>query len=89
MKLNTVTQKSLPSLATLGCGSRGVVGSVTSENPTLCNKLLSMGLVNGTAVEVLAVAPLGDPIKVRALGYDLSLRKSEAQSVLLQAAATA
>ena len=73
------------SLATLGCGNRAVVSNVTSANRTLCNKLLSMGLVAGTAVEVLAVAPLGDPIKVRALGYDLSLRKSEAQSVLLEA----
>lgn len=71
------------SLANVGCGNSAVIRAVTSDDRTLCNKLLAMGLVAGTAVEVLAVAPLGDPIKVRALGYDLSLRKSEAQSVLV------
>lgn len=62
-------------------GSKGVVLGVSVENKTLCNKLLSMGIVNGTQIEVLAIAPLGDPMKIQALGYTLSLRRSEARHV--------
>jgi Fe2+ transport system protein FeoA len=40
-----------------------------------------MGIVAGTIVEVLRIAPLGDPIKIKAMGYKLSLRKSEAASI--------
>ncbi|MFM1848828.1 MAG: Protein, involved in Fe2+ transport [Pseudomonadota bacterium] len=62
-------------------GKKGVVVSVSIENKTLCNKLLSMGIVNGTEIEVLSIAPLGDPMKIQALGYKLSLRRSEARHV--------
>ena len=71
-------------LASLPRGASGTVVAVSEENPTLCNKLLSMGLVEGTRVTVLSVAPLGDPIKIQAMGYKLSLRKSEARHVLIQ-----
>jgi len=40
-----------------------------------------MGIVNGTRIEVLSIAPLGDPMKIQALGYKLSLRRSEASHV--------
>jgi len=62
-------------------GSKGVVVGVSVENKTLCNKLLSMGIISGTQIEVLSIAPLGDPMKIQALGYKLSLRRSEARHV--------
>lgn len=62
-------------------GGRGVVVGVSGSNKTLCNKLLSMGIVSGTEIEVLSIAPLGDPMKIQALGYKLSLRRSEASHV--------
>jgi ferrous iron transport protein A len=40
-----------------------------------------MGITRGTTIRLEQVAPLGDPIKVRVRGYDLSLRKSEARLV--------
>lgn len=58
-----------------------IVTGVSSSNVTLRNKLLSMGIVAGTLVELAAVAPLGDPVTIRAMGYSLSLRISEAQQV--------
>ena len=58
-----------------------MVRSLKSSDRLLRNKLLSMGLVAGTALELMCVAPLGDPIKIRALGYSLSLRLSEASSI--------
>jgi ferrous iron transport protein A len=44
-------------------------------------KLMDMGVTKGTEVYVRKVAPLGDPIEVKIRGYELSLRKSEAESI--------
>ncbi|MFZ2938310.1 MAG: FeoA family protein [Candidatus Omnitrophota bacterium] len=51
----------------------------------LRRKLLDMGLVPGSELEVLRVAPLGDPVEVRIKGYNLSLRKEEAKQVFIEA----
>jgi len=48
-------------------------------------RLLEMGLIDGTKVEVLRFAPLGDPIEIFVRGFHLTLRKSEAQLVELDA----
>lgn len=44
-------------------------------------RLLEMGVVKGARVEVERVAPLGDPMEVRIMGYHLSLRNEEAQEI--------
>lgn len=44
-------------------------------------RLMDMGLVRGTTVKVVRVAPLGDPIEVTLRGYMLTLRRSEAEHV--------
>lgn len=46
--------------------------------------IMDMGITKGTDVFVRKVAPLGDPIEVTVRGYELSLRKSEAESILVQ-----
>ena len=46
--------------------------------------IMDMGITKGTDVFVRKVAPLGDPIQVTVRGYELSLRKSEAESILVQ-----
>lgn len=48
------------------------------------NKLLAMGLTKGTELKVVRVAPLGDPIEINLRGFNLSLRKSEAEAVLVE-----
>jgi ferrous iron transport protein A len=48
------------------------------------SKLLAMGLVRGVRLQVLQVAPLGDPIEVSVLSYRLSLRKAEADILQLK-----
>lgn len=40
-------------------------------------KMLAFGLLPGTEIEIVRIAPLGDPIEVKVRGYLLSLRKSE------------
>jgi Fe2+ transport system protein FeoA len=44
-------------------------------------RLMELGLVPGTVVEVIRVAPLGDPLELSVRGCQLSIRRSEARSV--------
>jgi ferrous iron transport protein A len=44
-------------------------------------RLLDMGVVAGSRVSVERVAPLGDPVQIRVKGYDLAVRKSEAEKI--------
>ena len=45
---------------------------------------MDMGITKGVEVFVRKVAPLGDPLEVTVRGYELSLRKSEAENVLVE-----
>ena len=45
--------------------------------------IMDMGITKGTDIYVRKVAPLGDPIEVTVRGFELSLRKDEAQNVLV------
>ena len=47
-------------------------------------RLLDMGAVSGTEFEVEKKAPLGDPIDIKIMGYHLSLRKQEAEIILVE-----
>lgn len=44
-------------------------------------RIMDMGITRGTEIFVRKVAPLGDPIEVNVRGYELSLRKSEADNI--------
>ncbi len=52
---------------------------------SLRQRLLDMGIVPGVSVEVVKVAPLGDPIDIKVKGYHLSLRKEEAAQISIEA----
>ena len=47
-------------------------------------RLLDMGITNGTQIFLRKKAPLGDPLEVTLRGYELTLRKSEANLVILE-----
>jgi len=47
----------------------------------LAQRLMEMGLIEGTSVEVVRLAPFGDPMEVYLHGYHLSVRKSEAARI--------
>ena len=47
-------------------------------------RLMDMGITKGTAVHIRKVAPLGDPIDVTVRGYELSLRKADAEMIEVQ-----
>lgn len=47
-------------------------------------RIMDMGITKGASVHVRKVAPLGDPIEVTVRGYELSLRKDEAENVIVE-----
>jgi len=55
-------------------GGRGVIR----------RRLLDMGVVKGAVVEVERVAPLGDPVQIKVMGYSLALRKEEAENIQVE-----
>lgn len=70
-------------LTTLTPGSRAVVAEIRIPVEHRA-RLLEMGLLVGTAVELVRFAPLGDPIEIKVRGYNLSLRRHEAEQVLVR-----
>ncbi|HXT41895.1 MAG TPA: FeoA family protein [Candidatus Angelobacter sp.] len=48
------------------------------------SRLLEMGLIVGTTVELVRFAPLGDPVEIKVRGYNLTLRKQEAEQILVR-----
>ena len=70
-------------LAELPIGQEGEIAAVGGEEHFRC-RLLDMGLLPKTKVKVLKTAPMGDPIQIHLRGYDLTLRKKEAEKILLE-----
>ncbi|MFO0877070.1 MAG: FeoA family protein [Gemmataceae bacterium] len=71
------------SLAQLTPGQRGRIVSLSGD-PSVVQRLMEMGMLEGDELELLAVAPLGDPIEVRLRDYRLSLRREDAARVEVQ-----
>ncbi|MDR3149739.1 MAG: ferrous iron transport protein A [Oscillospiraceae bacterium] len=56
--------------------------SISGER-AIKRRIMDMGLVSGAEIFVRKVAPLGDPIEITVRGYELSLRKSDAESIIV------
>jgi len=70
-------------LNTLIPGEHCVIERIESGKMTVRQRLLEMGLTKGTNVELVRFAPMGDPIEIAVRGYRLSLRRVEAESVIV------
>lgn len=64
----------------LQTGQTATVRKITGKG-AVRRRLMDMGLVRGTSIEMVKAAPMGDPVDYLLRGYHLSLRKSEAQMV--------
>ena len=62
------------------CGETVSVVKLTGEG-ALKRRIMDMGITTGTEISVRKVAPLGDPVEVNVRGYELSIRKSEAENI--------
>ncbi|WP_028510949.1 ferrous iron transport protein A [Ruminococcus sp. NK3A76] len=61
-------------------GDTVTVKKLTGEG-AVKRRIMDMGLTKGTAVSIRKVAPLGDPIEITVRGYELSIRKADAEMV--------
>jgi ferrous iron transport protein A len=69
-------------LSELVPGEVGIVKEFTDLEMSV--KLMEMGCLPGESITVSRIAPLGDPIAIKVSGYQLSLRKFEASTIILQ-----
>lgn len=76
------THKRLTTLGKMLPGSRALVAKIQASG-ALRQRLIDMGMIPHTEVEVERVAPSGDPIWIRMRGFNLSLRKEEANGILV------
>jgi ferrous iron transport protein A len=65
------------------CGRTVKVIKLTGEG-AVKRRIMDMGITKGIDVKVIKTAPLGDPIEVSVRGYDLSLRKADAEKITVE-----
>ena len=61
-------------------GGHAVIAKLNGEG-ALKRRIMDMGLTKGTEVYVRKVAPLGDPMELTVRGYELSIRKADAEKI--------
>lgn len=70
----------MKTLREAACGQTVKVKKLTGEGPVR-RRIMDMGITKGVEVFVRKVAPLGDPVEVTVRGYELSLRKADAEMI--------
>ncbi|MDD6812397.1 MAG: ferrous iron transport protein A [Lachnospiraceae bacterium] len=73
----------MKTLKEIACGQTVKVTKLTGEG-AVKRRIMDMGITKGVDVFVRKVAPLGDPIEVTVRGYELSLRKADAEMILVE-----
>lgn len=69
-------------LSELAVGASAVVREMPKTGNAFV-RLREMGMLAGTRVSLVRIAPMGDPLEIKLRGYHLTLRKSEAEHVLV------
>lgn len=72
----------MKNLAEVNIGDKVVVKGLENES-SVKKRLLEMGVTPGVTLQVTGKAPLGDPIEILVRGYKLTLRKNEANAILI------
>ena len=70
-------------LKDIKCGKTVKVTKLTGEGPVK-RRIMDMGITKGVEIFVRKVAPLGDPVEVTVRGYELSLRKADAEMIMVE-----
>ena len=70
----------MKTLKNVACGQTVKVTKLTGDGPVK-RRTMDMGITKGVDVFVRKVAPLGDPIEVTVRGYELSIRKADAEMI--------
>jgi len=75
----------MKSLKEAQVGENLKIAKVKGEGPTK-RRIMDMGITKGTDVFVRKVAPLGDPIQISLRGFELTIRRNDAQNILVEEA---
>ena len=70
----------MTTLKDVKCGQTVKVKKVEGAGP-IRRRIMDMGITKGSEIYVRKVAPLGDPIEINIRGYELSLRKADAEII--------
>ncbi len=70
----------MKTLKEVACGETVKVTRLTGAGPVK-RRIMDMGITKGVEIFVRKVAPLGDPVEVTVRGYELSLRKADAEMI--------
>jgi ferrous iron transport protein A len=70
-------------LSELQPGERGTVTELVGD-PEAARRLMDLGMIRGSTVEMIRRAPLGDPLEVRVRGFMLTLRRSQAEHITVE-----
>jgi ferrous iron transport protein A len=70
-------------LTSLQLGGKGTVCEINLP-PQHRGRLLEMGLLVGTPLQLVRFAPLGDPVEIKVRGYHLTLRRHDAEQILVE-----
>ena len=73
----------LQSLTSVALGQKATVVEIKVPSQSR-PRLMEMGLLVGTSVELVRFAPLGDPVEIKVRGYNLTLRKHEAEQIFVR-----
>lgn len=73
----------MKTLKEVACGNTVKVAKLTGDGPVK-RRIMDMGITKGVEIFVRKVAPLGDPIEVTVRGYELSLRKADAEMIAVE-----
>ena len=80
---NDAESTAVRTLDQLRPGDAGIVQRLNGDG-AVHQRLLEMGVIEGAGVEVVRLAPLGDPMELNVRGYELSVRKADAQMIEVQ-----
>ncbi|MEG1641875.1 MAG: ferrous iron transport protein A [Synergistaceae bacterium] len=70
----------MATLKDIACNTHVVISKIKGEG-ALKRRIMDMGLTKGTKIYIRKTAPLGDPVEITVRGYELSLRKSDAEKI--------
>jgi Fe2+ transport system protein A len=70
----------MTTLKDIKCGATVTVVKLHGEGP-IKRRIMDMGITKGAQIYVRKVAPLGDPVEINVRGYELSIRKADADMI--------
>lgn len=73
----------MKTLKEMQCGQTVIVARLNGEG-LVKRRIMDMGITKGVKIFVRKVAPLGDPVEVTVRGYELSLRKADAEMIIVE-----